>query len=77
MEHFGYPELNLTEKTEDDPEDMVFFAGVMKDNKVSAKYLLLWIIRSVLFQESGEAFLAGRPYWEVQVDDDQTATGQD
>ena len=56
---------------------MVFFAGVMKDNKVSAKYLLRWIIRSVLFQESGEAFLAGRPYWEVQVDDDQTATGQD
>ena len=70
MGHFGYRVLEVEDEADESPTRMMFFAAQLKYERLSAEYLLRWILRSVLFQEAGEAFLENRPYWEVQIDDD-------
>ena len=71
LDHFGYKEFEFNEESGDEsPQSMIFFAGQLKYEKLSAEYLLRWILRSILFQEAGEAFFENRSYWEVQIDKD-------
>ena len=77
MDHFGYKQLELNEESDESPRSLAFFAGQLKYEKLSAQYLLRWILRSVLFQEAGKAFFENRPYWEVQIEDGQAADSQE
>lgn len=63
-------EFEFNVKSDTSPKSIMFFAGQLKYEKLSAEYLLRWILRSILFQEAGEAFFENRSYWEVQIDED-------
>lgn len=76
IDHFGYQEFEFNQESRDPVQPMTYFAGRLDLAKLSRKYLLRWIIRSVLFQEAGESFLAGRPYWEVQLEDSEGTSDQ-
>jgi len=73
IDHFGYKEFELNETSDESPTDLMFFAGQLEYDKLSPAYLLRWILQSVLFQGAGEAFFEGRPYWEVRIDDTESA----
>ena len=75
IDHFGYKEFEFNAESDKPSKSMMFFAGRLKYEKLSAAYLLRWILRSVLFQKAGEAFLENRPYWEVQIDGDEAEPG--
>lgn len=69
-DHFGYAEMEFHESSDESPKDLVFFVAQLKYERLSADYLLRWILQSVIFQGAGEAFLKGQSHLEVKFDDE-------
>lgn len=57
MDHFGYKEFEMTEESDESPKNMAFFGGLLKYDKLTAEYLLRWLVRSIMFEEAAKPHL--------------------
>jgi hypothetical protein len=73
FDHFDCHKIDALEAVPEAKDDMMFFAASLSDQKMSSRYMHMWILRSVLFPVSGEAYLRGEDYWDVDPDGDGSA----